>query len=692
LNRRAVKILALIVYGIFFVWFYYRYVPLIPAYQAVLAPILVFLLVRTATDARKGLLAFSFIFPLINVLPYFFGIDERIPHAPAALVAFLVFVMGRMTGRIFADPPSSKAPIGLPLKLLAAWGGMSALITFLRYMDFFPWAAPGIHELKVNVAGLSAGGARMSVIFTSASLLSGIAMFAFFRQASADKGFMRRLVIVFSLSATLSFLFGYFQSLWPVAPGNTPYWNELGQINATFKDPNSLAAFIAGFVPLLIAFALGQSGARHVFLIVVVGLGLGLLPLSGSRSGMAAVAVAAVVFLAGIFRHAGKALRKRAAYYVAGFILLFVAWNVVVVYDSALSRRIGWSISQIKDQIKEKTSPDDSQIKKTTDPGDFFNHRLTLWAAAGRMFRDAPLTGIGLGAFIVTFPDYLKNRNLPLNLTDTALNLAFQIGAEAGLVGLILSLAFFGGLVGRMGRVFRESVPGGSQDCIGIGAVSGLAAFLFNFLFHTYAASFEIQFLFWFLAAIVFMERSAPPSGKPQKAASWVVPAAVGGLLIAGAVYLAVSIGPYSISARAEKYGWTQAFGFYDAETDPQIGGFQWTGKTAGFSLIQPSPRLVLTLRASNPDLGLRPLPVRVYRANRHFRKSELAGTIVLKDASWTRFPIELPDVGDGTVYLVIEPERTWNPRRSLRSATDDRDLGVSVKSSGLGALFPDRP
>lgn len=84
-------------------------------------------------------------------------------------------------------------------------------------------------------------------------------------------------------------------------------------------------------------------------------------------------------------------------------------------------------------------------------------------------------------------------------------------------------------------------------------------------------------------------------------------------------------------------------------------------------------------------------MAVRIYRANRHFRKSELAGTIVLKDASWTRFPIELADVGDGTVYFVIETERTWNPRRSL-GATDDRNLGVAVKTSGLGALSLDQP
>jgi hypothetical protein len=62
LNRTAAKILALIGYGIFFAWFYYRYVPLIPAFQAVLAPILVFLWIMTAADAKKGLLAFCFIF------------------------------------------------------------------------------------------------------------------------------------------------------------------------------------------------------------------------------------------------------------------------------------------------------------------------------------------------------------------------------------------------------------------------------------------------------------------------------------------------------------------------------------------------------------------------------------------------------------------------------------------------------
>ncbi|MCX6561528.1 MAG: O-antigen ligase family protein, partial [Candidatus Aminicenantes bacterium] len=457
MNRTAAKILTLIGYGLFFAWFYYRYVPLIPAFQAVLAPILAFLWIMTAADAKKGLLAFCFIFPLINSLPYFFGIDETIPHAPAALVVFLVFVLGRLTGRIFVKPDLAKVPLVLSLKLLAVWGGISALITFLRYMDFFPWAASGIHELKVNVAGLSAGGARMSVVFTSASLLSGIAMFGFFRQAFADPSLKKRLVNTLTLSASVSFLFGYFQSFQSVVPGSTPYWNKLEQINATFKDPNSLAAFIAGFVPLVIVYALGQSGVKHALLVILGGLGLGLLPLSGSRSGMAAIAVAAAVFVMGVLVGAGKALRKRVAFHVAGFLLFFVAWNIVAVPNSALSLRIGWSIYQLKEmkppadpQIQGGgQTPADSQAREQVDIGDFFNKRLILWSAAGAMFRTAPLTGVGLGAFIVTFPDYLKERGWTKGFSDSALNLAFQIGAETGLVGLIFSLAFLVGLVGR---------------------------------------------------------------------------------------------------------------------------------------------------------------------------------------------------------------------------------------------------
>jgi len=59
-----------------------------------LIPILFTAFVLTVWREEWGILFFMFCFPLINNLPYFFGIYEDTPHAPTALILFLVFFMG----------------------------------------------------------------------------------------------------------------------------------------------------------------------------------------------------------------------------------------------------------------------------------------------------------------------------------------------------------------------------------------------------------------------------------------------------------------------------------------------------------------------------------------------------------------------------------------------------------------------
>jgi len=75
--------------GLFF--FYVRYVPLVKSFQAAFLPVLFAVFGLTLIKREWGLLFFIFSFLLINNLPYFFGIDERLPHAPAALVLFMFF-------------------------------------------------------------------------------------------------------------------------------------------------------------------------------------------------------------------------------------------------------------------------------------------------------------------------------------------------------------------------------------------------------------------------------------------------------------------------------------------------------------------------------------------------------------------------------------------------------------------------
>ena len=160
-----------------------------------------------------------------------------------------------------------------------------------------------------------------------------------------------------------------------------------------------------------------------------------------------------------------------------------------------------------------------------------------------------------------------------------------------------------------------------------------------------------------------------------------MLPLAASGLVISGILFLALSWGRFSITARAEKYGWDQTFGFFPAERDPQAGSFRWTEKIAGFTVVKKDALLPLTLRASNPDLGDRPLRVGLYFADKHFRKKTLAREIVFRDASWLTVPVSLPGQADEVIHLLLDCDRTWNPRRAL-GVSDIRNLGIEIKGS----------
>jgi hypothetical protein len=294
------------------------------------------------------------------------------------------------------------------------------------------------------------------------------------------------------------------------------------------------------------------------------------------------------------------------------------------------------------------------------------------------MMRDAPWTGIGVGAFIVEFPSYLRSTGGSVMYVDTALNLALHAGAELGVFGLALTLTVVGGLIRHMIRIVGRDPEENGENWLGLGAAAGLAAFFVNFLFHTYVAEFEAQFLFWLLAALVFESGAAPrfPRGRRRVPALGAAAAAV---LAVSVLFLGLSLGKYSVGARAEIIGWPRSFGFYALEEDPQGGRFRWTRSAAGFSTVKKSPALDLAVRALNPDLAERPLAVRVYFADRYFRKLALAGEILFRSPAWMPLSIPLPGRENETLYLRLEPGRTWSPKKSWDSP-DPRLLGISIK------------
>ncbi|MFQ6038551.1 MAG: hypothetical protein ACE5LV_08040 [Candidatus Aminicenantales bacterium] len=129
-----------------------RYVPLVRPFQMALVPLLGLVFLATAINIRAGISVFVFLFPLVNGLPYFFGIHENIPHAPAALVLALAFFLGWFIHQaIRPESYSLTHPFFRPVLIFSCIVFVSGVITFARFMNFFPFAADRFRDLVVNV-------------------------------------------------------------------------------------------------------------------------------------------------------------------------------------------------------------------------------------------------------------------------------------------------------------------------------------------------------------------------------------------------------------------------------------------------------------------------------------------------------------------------------------------------------------
>lgn len=194
----------------------------------------------------------------------------------------------------------------------------------------------------------------------------------------------------------------------------------------TFADPNVLAFFLV--VALAPAVALGTRGAlvrRVVMLGCAVAIVLGLI-FTLSRSGLIGAAVSLALLLTWApFRR----------YALAGLAILVVV--VALNFDAIQANP---QVNVVKQRFSTLTS---AQITRT-------NSRFEIWGKTPAMIADHPLLGVGAANY--------ENASAGYGLLDVgalkydhAHNVFLTIGAELGLLGLALFIAFCWN-VARAGR------------------------------------------------------------------------------------------------------------------------------------------------------------------------------------------------------------------------------------------------
>lgn len=655
--------------GLFF--FYFKYVPQIRSLQLILLPVLLVSFVLTALRPRWGTLFFVFFFPLINFLPYFFGVFERTPHAPTALVLFLFYFLGWLFhGFLFPEKRDWKNPLSKPLFLFSLMIGISAVITFFRFANFWPFRTHHIYELLTNVHGVSAGGAIMSTLFFSLNYLTGFAFLFVLWNSIKSYEAVRKILGVLLLSTGISLGAGYFQHFVNPSWGNTPMRVNEGIVNATFKDPLSFGAFLSVILPILLAGVFFWKGILRWLSGLGFLLALFILPRSGSKSGLLGGLISIVLFGA-LFLYRGLNGRKRRIPFLSRR-----RWAVGIAFLILAVLVSMWAFTKGSESFKRLTQRD----YKYGNLAQTLRMRKNQWRMASLMMVDFPLSGVGVGAYIIELPNYIQTHQGEFQRwTDSAEDYFFQAGSEMGIGALLLALWIFWEILKLIKSNLKEYLASDRWKAMQIGISCGVFSLMLNFLVHTYIGSYEIKYTFWLLVGflLVLLKISGFAGGKRKWSRSFKAAGLVFILLFSG-LHLWNSTHSLSLEQRTQKLGLRQNFGFYKWEKTPQGREFRWSRSHAGLTVSIKKPVLQIPLLASHPDIQQRPVHVKIYLVEGLLREKKLLDEVVLEKSTWKTVKLHLPQQVGRRRMLFFEVSRTWNPRKA-KVTPDPRTLGVAV-------------
>jgi putative inorganic carbon (hco3(-)) transporter len=176
-------------------------------------------------------------------------------------------------------------------------------------------------------------------------------------------------------------------------------------------DPNDLAYVLVAALPLIVAFSPRSTMAR----VCLIGSGVVIAAATAttlSRGGLIALAVALAWVIV-----------RRA---VSGKLVLSVLLGVSAV---------GFLVAMLAEPLVSK-----ALSEKTYIAGENVDTRLMRWQAAARMLADAPLFGVGPGGFREHYSSVSRLAEIA-EPTAVAHNMYLEVGAELGMLGLIVFVA-----------------------------------------------------------------------------------------------------------------------------------------------------------------------------------------------------------------------------------------------------------
>jgi O-antigen ligase len=253
-------------------------------------------------------------------------------------------------------------------------------------------------------------------------------------------------------------------------------WNQvspyIGRASGTYISPNNLSCFLAMLLPLTLAYLLVgkvKIVTRIMLGYAAIAMAAGL-AMTFSRGGYIAAAAGVLLLLGILLGHGNHRLK-------AGILLLVLLAGGGVFVSKYLSKTVGY--------MRRVATPEGENAPAVVDT----TSRLEMWAAAVRMWRDHPWSGVGPGHFDYRFREYRPEtmQARPDRVHNDYLNLLADWGAIGGLLVVVGMGSFIFALFKIWPHVRREENDFGTGQsnrfAFFLGGTGGLAALAVHSLF-----------------------------------------------------------------------------------------------------------------------------------------------------------------------------------------------------------------
>ncbi len=336
----------------------------------------------SAWNPARGLVAFSFLFPLSGVGDRAFGGADAIAWP---VLLFAGFAAG-WTFRFLYDFENTPDPSRLDktLRALSAVWVVATIAAIARGRTL--WALlHGLRLRAVNVEGLLDSAAIRDSVLSLAALASGVGFFFILRRSGAV---LRERALRAALAGCgLSGACAVAERL-GLPPGETSaFWRMTGRLSGGAIDPNALG-LLSGLAFVAAAAWLLAAGVRRAAPIALAAGSAAGLVLSGSRSGLLLVTVGMLALVCAPRLPAARRLRLVFGLVAAAGILV-IAGLLLQADRGGIARRLAYFMDP------------------TLSLSDQASSRPLLWAGAVRLFGRYPIAGAGLGAYSWQLPTLL---------------------------------------------------------------------------------------------------------------------------------------------------------------------------------------------------------------------------------------------------------------------------------------------